>query len=197
MEPEGSLPHSQEPATYSELYQSSPCPHPTSWRSIFILSSHERLGLPSGLRPSSCPTKILYAPLPPPPPYVLDASPTLFLLIWSPGLYLAMSTDHWVPRYAVFSTPLVISSLLGPNILLRTLFSNTHSLSLTLHPYLISVALKSALDGPWPVGIGCFFSGIKRPQRKTHFHMVLTLSLCEEFYFHHTIRSGHTSWLIQ
>jgi hypothetical protein len=43
MEPEGSLPHSQEPATfpYPEPYQSSPCsPHPTSWRSILILSSH-------------------------------------------------------------------------------------------------------------------------------------------------------------
>ena len=38
-------------------------PHPTSWRSILILSTHLRLGLPSGLFPSSFPTKILYAPL--------------------------------------------------------------------------------------------------------------------------------------
>jgi type III secretory pathway component EscT len=40
MEPGGSLPHSQEPATcpYPELAQSSPCPHPTSLRSILILS---------------------------------------------------------------------------------------------------------------------------------------------------------------
>jgi hypothetical protein len=48
MEPEGSLPHSQQPATYPypEPYQSCPCPpHPTSWRSILILSSHLRLGL--------------------------------------------------------------------------------------------------------------------------------------------------------
>ena len=35
-------------------------PHPTSWRSILILSTHPRLGLPSGLFPSGFPTKILY-----------------------------------------------------------------------------------------------------------------------------------------
>ena len=38
-------------------------PHPTSWRSILILSTHLRLGLLSGLFPSSFPTKTLYTPL--------------------------------------------------------------------------------------------------------------------------------------
>ena len=35
-------------------------PHPTSWRSVLILSTHLRLGLPSGLFPSGLPTKTLY-----------------------------------------------------------------------------------------------------------------------------------------
>ena len=39
-------------------------PHPTSWRSILILSTHLRLGLPSGLLPSSFPTKTLFTPSP-------------------------------------------------------------------------------------------------------------------------------------
>ena len=41
----------------------STCPHPTSWRSILILSTYPGLGLPSGLFPSGFPTKTLYAPL--------------------------------------------------------------------------------------------------------------------------------------
>ena len=35
-------------------------PHPTSWRSVLILSTHLRLGLPSGPFPSGFPTKTLY-----------------------------------------------------------------------------------------------------------------------------------------
>jgi len=39
-------------------------PHPTSWRSILILSTHLRIGHPSGLFPSGFPTKTLYTPFP-------------------------------------------------------------------------------------------------------------------------------------
>ena len=50
MEPEGSLQHSQVPATcpYPNPDQSRPRPHLTSCRSILILSFHLRLGLQSG-----------------------------------------------------------------------------------------------------------------------------------------------------
>ena len=51
--------------SWASSIQSIP-PHPTSWRSNFILSSHLRLGLPSGLFPSCFPTKTLYTPLPSP-----------------------------------------------------------------------------------------------------------------------------------
>jgi hypothetical protein len=48
--------------SWANPIQSIP-PHPTSWRSILILSSHLLLGLPSGLFPSGFSTKILYKPL--------------------------------------------------------------------------------------------------------------------------------------
>ena len=40
-----------------------PFPHPTSWSSTLILSSHLRLGLPSSLYPPGFPTETLYTPL--------------------------------------------------------------------------------------------------------------------------------------
>ena len=52
---------------HSSLSWASPIqstyPHPTSWRSSLILSTHLRLGLPSGLFPSGFPTKTLYTPI--------------------------------------------------------------------------------------------------------------------------------------
>ena len=59
-ETEGSLPHSQEPATcpHPEPDRSNLCPHPTYRRSILILSYRLRPRLASGLLPSGFPTKL-------------------------------------------------------------------------------------------------------------------------------------------
>jgi len=48
--------------SWASSIQSTPL-YPTSWRSILILSSHLRLGLPSDLFPSGFPSKTFYTPL--------------------------------------------------------------------------------------------------------------------------------------
>jgi hypothetical protein len=65
MEPEDSLPHSQQPTTcaYPEPDRSSPCPTSHFSRFILILPSHLRLGLSSGSFPQVSPPNHLYAPL--------------------------------------------------------------------------------------------------------------------------------------
>ena len=62
--------------------------------------------------------------------------------IWSPNQYWVRSTHNQAPHFVVFLHSPVTSSLLGPNILLSTLFSNTLSLrsflnmsDQVLHPY--------------------------------------------------------------
>ena len=75
--------------------QSMP-PHPNSGRSILILSSHLRLGLPSDLFSLGFPTKILYTTL---PPYALHATHTSIFSTWSPEQYLVSSSDPLAPHY--------------------------------------------------------------------------------------------------
>ena len=142
MEAESSLPHSQVPATcpYPEPDQSSPCPHPISWKSILILFSHLRLGLPSGLFPSDFPAKPLYMLLHSPTRAACPAHPILLDLITR--TILGEQHRSLSSSLCSFLHSPVTSSLLGTNILPSTLFSNTLSLRSSLnvtdqvsHPY--------------------------------------------------------------
>ena len=91
---------------YMSLSQASPIQsiyaHPTSWRSILILSTHLRLGLPSSLFPSGFPTKNLYTPSP--DPYAPYAQPISSFSILSHSQYWLRSTNHLAPRYSISSS---------------------------------------------------------------------------------------------
>ena len=114
--------------------------HPTSWRPVVILSSHLCFGLPSGLFPSGFPTKTLYAPLLSPIPTTYPVHLILLdLTIRTTVCEEYRSLSHLLCSF--LHSP-VTSSLLGSNILLSILFSNTLSLRSSLnmsdqvsHPY--------------------------------------------------------------
>jgi hypothetical protein len=91
-----------------------------------MLSSHLRLDLPSGLLHSGLPTKMLYAPLTYPMSATCPANLTLLNLI----TLTILGEEYKLCSSSLcnFLQPPVTSSLLGPNILLSTLFSNTLNL---------------------------------------------------------------------
>ena len=101
------------------LSQINPGNDPTSHssKSILILSSHLCLGLWNGIFPSGFPTKTLYRPLL--SPHMLHAPPTSSFWIWSPKQYWVRSLSSSLCSFLHSS---VTSTLLGPNIIPRTLF---------------------------------------------------------------------------
>ena len=99
--------------------------HPTSWRSILILCTNLHLGLPSGIFTSGLPNQDLYTPLSPPIRATCPAHLILLDFITHTILgdeYRSLSSS----LCSLLHSP-VTSSLLGPNILLNTIFSNTLS----------------------------------------------------------------------
>ena len=125
--------------SWASSIQSIP-PHTTFWRSILLLSSHLSLGLPSGLFPSGFPSKTLYTPLLSPIRATFPADLIhlhfIFRKIFGEQ-YRSLSSS-----LCSFLQSPVTSSLLGTNILLYTLFSNTLSPRSSLnvsdqvsHPY--------------------------------------------------------------
>jgi hypothetical protein len=137
-------------------------PHPTSRRSILILSFHACLVLPNDLLLLSFPTKTRYAPC---PFSIHSTCPThLILHDWITWIILGEQYRSFSSSFCSFLHSLVISSLLGPNSLLSPLFSSALGLHSSLsvsdqdtHPYkttsksivlyiLISTFLDSKLE---------------------------------------------------
>ena len=110
--------------SWNTAVQSKP-PHPTSWRSILILPSHLCLGLP-------------IAQFSPPRPCMHLSCP-IFTLSWPSNSWFDHLNNNWWRVQQVIKLSLhglhasLILSLLGPNILFSTLYTNIISLCVSLN----------------------------------------------------------------
>jgi hypothetical protein len=94
--------------------------HSISLRSILILASHLHVGLLSSLFPSGFPIKTLYASL----SYACCMLCTSFLLDLIILIIVSEEYKLWSFSLRNFLQLNVVSSILGPNIILSALFSN-------------------------------------------------------------------------
>ena len=126
-EPGGSMPHSQGSPIIPILSRINQflVLKSISLRSILILSSHLRLRLPQGIFPVGVPVKILKELL----PSGYMTYPSQFCTLDHPDYewYKLWNSSLWSLLHSLFA------SLLGPNIRLRILFSNTLSLDSSLN----------------------------------------------------------------
>ena len=104
--------------------------HPTSWRSILMLSSRLCPGLPDGLFPSHFPTKAFICLSSPPICATVPPISFLDLITWT---VLGVEYSSLSSSLCSFLHYRFISSLLDPYILINTLFSNTLSLHSSLN----------------------------------------------------------------
>jgi hypothetical protein len=133
MQPQGSLPCSQEPFHWPLSWDKSILSitfHHISPRSILLLSSFLCLTYSGGLFPSSFTTKFLYT-------FIFTStcatfSAHLVLFDWILLIIRGEECKLWSPSLCSFLQPHTISSFLGRNILLSILLSNTLSLRSSL-----------------------------------------------------------------
>jgi hypothetical protein len=112
-------------------------PHPTSWRSIPILYTHLRLGLPSGLSPSGFPHQDPIRPLSSPIRATCPAH--LILLDFITGTILGEGYRSFSSSLCNLLHSPVTSSLIAPNIFHNTIFSDTLRLRLLQYAILSSI----------------------------------------------------------
>jgi hypothetical protein len=125
MESGSSLSHTQvsDNCLYPKPAQSSPYPTSHFLKIHRNITSHLRLGFPSSLFPSCFPTKTLYTSLPSPIRATYPAHLSLLDFITRTIVgeqYKSLSSSLW----NFYHSP-VTSFLLGPNILVNSIFSNT------------------------------------------------------------------------